>query len=194
MAAAGKDVMMHRLTVRKGLSFTMIGGIILALVGVGILIMMFSNTFGSGFQGTFCAVYGGLGALMPGDSAPPKGCGANDDVSYEAIRCPEIEQCQLKFSSTIANCWQDYQGYMTESETCQGWNVKTLDGGPLTEGMIHDEMEENDICPQQISCDAPGPYQVRATINGGSGVQEGDFVIIEYRSDPNTGEEWVEIR
>jgi len=116
---------------------------------------MFSNTFGSGFQGTFCAVYGGLGALMPGDSAPPKGCGANDDVSYEAIRCPEIEQCQLKFSSTIANCWQDYQGYMTESETCQGWNVKTLDGGPLTEGMIHDEMEENDICPQQISCDAP---------------------------------------
>lgn len=189
MAPSGKEVMdVERAMGRKGLSFTMLGGIVLALVGVGILIMMFSESFGSGFQGTFCTVYAGLGTLIPGDSPPPQGCGEGDQVSYDAIRCPEADSCVLDFASEISNCWQQYQGYMTEAEMCQGWNVEELNGGPITESDVESRMQANDICPNQISCNSPD--QVRFD----GDVQQGDFVVIEYQSNANTGEEWIQVR
>lgn len=177
--------MISRDTARKGLSLTMIGGIVLALIGVGVLIMMFSDTYGSGFQGTFCGIYASLSILIPGDSPPPEGCGEGSKVSYDKKHCPEQDPCLLSFAGEIANCWQDYNGYWTEDELCQGWNVMELQGGDITRSEVVSTMQANDICPNQMPCSAvefDGP------------VSEGDFVVIEYQSDEDAGWERIMVR
>lgn len=159
-------------TVRQGLSLTMIGGVVLALIGVGVLIMMFSDM---GLEQTFCGVYSGIGAVFPGESPPPDQCGApSDGRSYTEQECPdEARSCALSFAAAISQCWEQYQGYMTEEELCEGWQMGSM-ASSIAEGDIVGALQDNNICPEQLECsnevDISGP------------IEEGDFVIIAYRS------------
>ncbi len=189
MAAYGITMIMRKSTRRKALSLTMIGGIVLAIVGVGVLIMMFSDQFGDGFQSTFCSVYTSLSILFPGDSVSPAGCGQQSDVSYEAVECPEKDPCVLDMVAAVSQCWQDYQGFMTESEMCEGWNVQSLPEG-ITEADVTQRLIENNLCPSQLENTDNGCGGADQLRFDGQ-IESGDFIIIEYRSSGT--EEWIAV-
>lgn len=182
-------IVMQGISVRKGMSLNMIGGVVLAIVGVGVLLMMFSGTFGDGFQSTFCSVYGSMSALFPGDAPSPAACGPQDDVSYDAMECPDPDSCVLDMVSAVSGCWQDYQGFMTEEELCQGWNVVSLDEA-ITEAQVTERMIDNDICPDLIENTEEG-CGAENQIRFDGPVEEGDFVIMEYQSDGS--DEWIAV-
>lgn len=163
-------------TERQGLSMTMIGGVVLALIGVGVLIMMFSDM---GLAQTFCGVYSGIGTVFPGDSPPPDKCGSGDGRTYTEQECPDDpNSCALSFAAAISQCWEQYQGYMTEEELCEGWNMGDIGDDSvdsIDDSDIITALEENNICNEQIQCSS----EVEIAPDE---INEGQFVVIEYRS------------
>jgi hypothetical protein len=179
---------------RKGLSINVIAGVVLALVGVALLLTLFSSQFGGGFGGMFCAAYKGISFAVPGDLMPsPSGCGGQDDTVNTGLRCETADDCAVKIASKIYDCWTKYQGYMTERELCGGLNVVSIQsGGTVTTAMVLSALEDQGLCPTDIchsSCSGScsggvGWNQIDFQV---SNIEQGDFIVIEYTSASTGG-------
>lgn len=183
----------------KGMGIRMMGSVILALVGVSILLGVFSSNFGSGGGGVFCTTYNSVSGVFPGKEAPSaEGCGQGSDVDYESIRSPSRDEFSLKLSSAVISCYDEHKGYNVTDEFCEGWNVKELPG-TVNESDLTAKIDANSLCGgtsisnnacEYSSCSGCGSenqiYFQRQNIS------EGDFIVISY--NVSSGTERVEIR
>lgn len=186
---------------RKGLSIRIVGGVTLAIVGVSLLVGVFSTNFGGGAQGIFCSTYETVSVVFPGkDSPPPKGCGESRSIEYEVIKASSQERLSLELSQAILKCWKQYKGYNTSDEFCEGWNVKETPG-PVGEADVTEDLRNNNLCPERIeNSDAEFGSEICEPASGGenniffeiSGIDEGDFITIEYNATAS-GEQRVVI-
>ncbi|MDY6778073.1 MAG: hypothetical protein SVU32_05365 [Candidatus Nanohaloarchaea archaeon] len=178
---------------RKGLSLTIIGGVTLALVGVAVLLGIYSSTYGGSFGSVFCTSYRSLTVLFPGESPPPKGCGSDAGIEYKEVTIQDPETFKLRLGSAIVNCWQQYKGYMTSEELCVGWNVKELSSA-VNENSVTQSLKNNNICPDQImnsQIDVGGGSTTCGTKNQivfGSNIQQGELIIIKYVTDSSNNQ------
>ncbi|MDY6789371.1 MAG: hypothetical protein SVV03_05430, partial [Candidatus Nanohaloarchaea archaeon] len=173
------------MAVRKGITLRMVGGVILALIGVAILIGLFAEQTGPAFQSAFCTSYRGITSVLPGDSTAPSGC-KESQVEYKAVEIVEEEELQLQIASAVMDCWQKYKGYQTEKELCQGWNIKKLEG-TITEQEVEQLMRENNLIPRQIK---EGQLQFTGSAEGG--IEKGQLITIQY-AKPKGGAERIEV-
>lgn len=176
---------------RKGISLNMVGGLILATVGVAVMLGIYTGTFEGGFQGAFCTTYESIAFLTPGESVPPEGCQTEPQTQYEAVEIYDPDQLTLKLSSAIVQCWRQYENYYTR-ETCAGWNIQNLNGSIDLEN-VTDTMQNNDLCPDQIDHTNCGGSDDQIQFTIGS-IEKGDIVIIEYNATAATDEQWIEVR
>lgn len=175
----------------KGLSLNMVGGLILATVGVAVMLGLYTGTFESGFQGAFCTTYESIAFLTPGESVPPEGCQSGPQLEYTAIETYDPDQFAVQLSSAIMQCWNEYENYYT-TETCAGWNIQELNG-TVDLSNVTDTMQENNLCPDQIEHSNCGSStdQIRFPIGS---IEQGDLVIIEYNATTSPDEQWIEVR
>jgi len=134
----------------KGLSITMVGGVVIALVGVTVLIGVYSQSTG-GMGKLFCSVYQGTKYSIPGQDAPaPKNCvsGSNEN-RYEAREFQSVNEAELLISREVIQCWEKFKGYKDEEKLCKGWNIVSIPSA-VKEGGITRKMKENDLCPRVI--------------------------------------------
>lgn len=184
---------------RKGLSIRIVGGVTLALVGVSILIATFTTNFGGG-QGFFCSTYESVSIVFPGkDSPPPKGCGESRSIEYEVIEVDSGERLSLELAEAIMSCWDEYEGYNTSGEFCEGWNVKEAPT-PIGEEDVTQKLADNNLCPSRIQNSdiehTPPSSPTCGSKNniyfGIDEVSQGDFVTIEYNTT-SSGTQRVEV-
>jgi len=180
----------------------MIGSVTLALVGISILLGVFSSNFGGGGGGIFCTTYGSVSDVFPGKKSPsPEDCGGGSDVEYESVESSSIDDFELRLSSAVISCYNDHRGYNVTDEFCEGWNIESLPGS-VNESGLTEEIDDNDLCGSTgISNDAC-EYTPPASCNScGSknqiyfqrnNITEGDFIVISY--NVSAGTERVEIR
>ena len=169
---------------RKGISLSIVGGVILALVGVFVMISVFTGSFGSGFENTFCRVYRSVAMVFPGgNTPPPSACETGSGVDYIGIEETTKEDLSLKLASAVVNCWQRYNGYQTEREVCEGWNVKQLDE-TVTPGDVQEKFEDNGLW-QEIG----GSNNLVMQEN----IDSNSFVVIQYRYTEDDGE-YIEVK
>ena len=171
---------------RKGISLSIVGGVILALVGVFVMISVFTGSFGSGFENTFCRVYRSVAMVFPGgNTPPPSACETGSGIDYIGIEETTKEDLAIKVSSAVVNCWQRYNGYRTDTEVCEGWNVRSIDNGPLESSEITEVFNNNNLW-QQIG----GETNLELPQEIGSN----SFVIIQYRYDEDDQREYIEVK
>lgn len=182
---------------RKGIGITMVGGVILASVGIAVLIGVYTTSSGS--SQLFCNSYQKVSFAFPGQKAPPpKGCETGSEKDYEALRLASHEELGMKMMSGIAECWRKYRGYETRGELCKGWNIVKMEG-EVNETYLTDEMSEKGICPETIQ-NSDLEYSGEEGCGDENQVKfykekitEGDFVIIEYNTTFD-GLERIEVR
>lgn len=169
---------------RKGISLSIVGGVILALVGVFVMISVFTGSFGSSFENTFCRVYRSVAMVFPsGDTPPPSECDTGSGVDYTGIEETTNEDLSLKVASAVVNCWQKYNGYQTDKEVCEGWNVKQL-GNPVKPEDVEEKFYDNDLWS-----DIDGKKNLVMDGN----IESNSFVVIQYRYNENDGE-YIEVK
>lgn len=195
---------------RKGLTLQVIGGVILALIGVAVFIAAFSGTFGGAFEDTFCNVYSSLAFLFPGQGVAPAGCGSGgEEVEYDTVTVQNANDLELQLASLILNCWQEYKGYFTESQLCGGWNIEgtaTLDETSLTQTMCNENLIPQQIQNSQRDSDPPAAFATIGISGCDNGVgasnqirfkrndiTNGDLVIVQYNSSTNPQKQWIEV-
>ncbi len=184
----------------KGMGIRMIGSVTLALVGVSILLGVFSQNFGSGAGGVFCSTYDRVSNVFPGKDAPqPEGCGTGSDVEYQVIKASSNDDLELKLSGAIISCYREHRGYNVTDEFCEGWNIKTMPGA-VNETDVTDEMIDNNLCgtsisnnkseytPQTYSCGTKNQVYFQR-----QNISQGDFIVLTYNVSTG-GTERVEVR
>lgn len=185
---------------RKGMGLRMIGSVTLALVGVSLLIGIFSSNFGSGGgNGVFCAAYGGVGDVFPGRNAPkPEGCKSGPDIDYQSVKSSSKQEFELKLASAVTSCYDSYKGYNISDELCEGWNVKTLPD-TVNESDLNQELLDNNLCGGTEISNDMGEYSSVPSCGSGNqiyfqrqNISEGDFMVMTYNY--SSGTEQVIIR
>lgn len=167
---------------RKGISLSIVGGVILALVGVFVMLTAFTGSFGNNFEQTFCKVYRSVAMVFPGgDTPPPSGCETGSGVDYVGVEETDKEELVLNLASAVSNCWQQYNGYLTDKEVCEGWNLVNFEG-KITENDVKDVLNENNLCEEIGGCD-----NLRM-----DSVEGESFVVIQYRY--KNEEEFIEVK
>jgi hypothetical protein len=184
----------------KGMGIRMIGSITLALVGVSILLGVFSSNFGGGSGGVFCATYSSVSGIFPGKEAPnPEGCGSGSEVNYQSVEVSSRNAIELKLASAVASCYEEHRGYNVKDEFCEGWNIKAMPG-TVNETDLTDEMKDNGLCGTSISNNKSEYFP--DTYSCGSknqvyfqrqNISENDFIVIAYNVS-SSGVERVEVR
>lgn len=173
---------------RKGLSISVVAGVVLALVGISLLINVYLNTVGGeGGEGMFCAMYHSIGFVFPGD-LPPAGCGGAGEEEYREVSGTE-EDLEHMLVPAITNCFQDYEGYLSEDdEVCQGWNVEIQGGGgPVSDGDIEETLEE--YCGSVFGSEDPDCLE--DYLEFPDPIEDGDFILIKYRYDEDEEQEKI---
>jgi hypothetical protein len=183
---------------RKGLGIKIIGGMTLALVGVSVLLAAFSSNFGGGSGGIFCDTYDSVSVVFPGKQAPPpKKCGETRSIDYQVIEASTAEEFNLRLSNAVIRCWDQYRGYNTSGEFCEGWNVKQLPE-VVDEKNFTAELEQNGLCDTiansefEHSTDSSSCGSKNQIYFGKEEITSGDFIVIEYNST-ESGTQRVEV-
>jgi len=184
---------------QKGMGIRMIGSVTLALVGVSILLGVFSSNFGGGGNGVFCTTYNSVSGVFPGKESPsPEGCGTSSKVDYDAVEFSDKGEFELRLASAVVSCYDDHKGYNITDELCKGWNIKELPG-TVNETDLNSQLTSNSLCGgsgisnnacEYSSCTGCGSsnqiYFQRQNIS------EGDFIVMSYNY--SSGTEQVVIR
>lgn len=174
---------------RKGITFKMVGGVILALVGVAVLLGVVSQSTEGGLKSAFCSSYRGITAAIPGAGPSPAGC-REKQTDYKAIDTRDKREFTLNLASAIMECWQEYKGLQTEEQLCEGWNIKNLEGSVDKSYLVDQVMRENDLVPGQIGGDQ---IRFRGAASDGGGIEKGELIRIQYVA-PSGGNERIEVR
>ena len=95
---------------KKGLSLSVVGSVVLALIGVGLMINVYSDTLGTGFGNTFCMLHSSITSAFPGNQVPPAGCQQGEDPAYDAVTGLHREDV----AGIILSCWQEYESFLSE--------------------------------------------------------------------------------
>lgn len=174
----------------KGLSINVIGGVVLALIGVTVMVGLFTDLSPLDAESGFCSVYNGLNPSLP-DSITPTvaGCKDRPAIDYKKIKVDSKDEFALKLAVGAKDCLEEFRGYNVEFKRCKAWNIADLDSA-VDESFLNDKMEEHDICPQLIE-NSPGcgsKDQIKFRM---SEISEGDFVLVGYNS---TSQGFVEVK
>ncbi|MEF8880768.1 MAG: hypothetical protein V5A72_02985 [Candidatus Nanohaloarchaea archaeon] len=182
----------------KGLSIEIIGGVVLALIGVTVMVALFTDISPIDTESGFCGVYNGLSPSLPQAITPSvTGCEEGPDVEYKKISTTDPDRLTLKLAAGIKQCWDKYKGYNVNFKRCKAWSVPSLEG-PVDEAMLNTKMKENNICPQFIENsnipDGPGDVcgskdQIKFRL---SEIEDRSLILVGYNS--STGTSFVEVK
>lgn len=177
---------------RKGISLSIVGGVIISLVGVFILLSVFSDSFGSSFETTYCRVYRSITYVFPGgETPPPSACETGSSTDYKGVQETDPDDLALKVASAAVNCWERYNGYQTEKEVCEGWNVLNLEG-EVSKELVMEKIQENDLCQQIGGAEEQEVCNDQLSMEGS--IEKGEFVIIQYRYNSDETHEYIEVK
>lgn len=173
----------------KGIGLEMVGGMILAIIGVLILIGLFANNFS--FKNLYCSISSKVLLLLPhkGDLPPaPKGCRApNEGCVDENLDVTSKEDASLYFAGSIVNCWNRYEGFGDVEKLCKCVYVSNLED-EIYENDINSVLIEQNLCPSQIenseiefgggdTCGSKNQI-----VFGTSSIKKGDYIIVSYKN------------
>ena len=135
---------------KKGIGINMIGNIIIALIGVGLLIGAVYQGLGIDSDRFFCETYYRGASIFTGQEYHPGLCeGQGDDEVYQEIETEDVETFAVELGRNIVECWNQYEGYYQEEMFCYGLTVSNLEQN-LNESYLNRRMEEAGMCPNQI--------------------------------------------
>jgi hypothetical protein len=134
----------------KGVSFALIGGVVLALVGVTVMVALFTDMSPVGSGSGFCGVYRGLSPSLP-DAITPSvtGCQKSPSVDYRPIDVDDASGLKVKLAAAVAECWKEFNGYDVDFKHCKAWNIGDFTG-EVRESSLNAKMKSLRICPEQI--------------------------------------------
>lgn len=173
---------------RKGITLQMIGGVVLALVGVGVLLALANNMMGGGL---FCSVYGSVAVIIPGEGPGPAGCNGDTGTEPRVVDVRDKDEFTAMLAGAATDCWQRYRGFLTERELCAGWNVKSLES-PVSEADVTAELLENGLCTELGNTDIDAACGSGDHLYMDGQVEAGDYIVIQYANA--SGTERVEVR
>lgn len=181
----------------KGLSVSVIGSVVLALIGVTVMIGLFTDISPIDTESGFCTVYNGLSPSLPSSITPTvAGCSEGSSINYQEIRTNDKDELALKLAVGIQECWKEFKGYDVDFKRCEAWSISEAGDG-VTEGYINEKMMENNICPDLIEnsqIESSGSEicgdenQIRFQLEE---VNQNDFVLIGYNSSSSG---FIEVR
>lgn len=182
----------------KGLSVAIVGSLVLALIGVTVMIALFSDISPLDTDSGFCSVYNSLGPSLPDAIAPSvAGCEEGTSVDYREISTSDHNEFTLKLASGILDCWEENRGYDVDFKRCKAWEISGLDQ-ETNESYLNRKMNENKICPDLIenselegsgseTCGSSNDIVFRL-----DEIKDSDFVIIGFNS--SQGSQFVEVQ
>ena len=175
----------------KGVSVAVIGGVVLALVGVGVMVALFTDVSPVDADSGFCSVYNGLGPSLPDAITPSvSGCSSGPSIDYrELSNDVTSDELALKIASSSVDCWDEFRGYETEFQRCEAWSVPELDSS-VDEDLVTDKMTEHSICPELIE-NSPGCGE-EDNLRFSGAVEGNEYVIIGFNT--SSGEQFVEVQ
>jgi hypothetical protein len=174
----------------KGISVEIIGGVVLALVGVTVMIALFTDLSPVDSDSGFCSVYKGLSPSLP-DSVTPSvaGCKEGPEIEYKKVRTSDPDRIALKVGVGAQECWEEYRGYDVGFKRCKAWNIQDL-SGTVTESDVTTKLSDNGICPDLIENSPCGSGDdIRFDM---SSISSGSFVIVGYNSSGS--DSFVEVK
>ncbi len=176
--------------VRTGISLQMVGGVVLALIGVSVLLAMGNNMMGGGL---FCSVYTSVSFVIPGQGGPPpERCGGGSDTDARAVEIRDHDRFATELTGAIIDCWQQYGGYRDgQTHLCAGWNVQNLES-PVNEQDVTDTLTANGLCDQIGNTDVDPACGTADQVYFDGAVERGDYIIIRYGNV--SGTERIEVR
>ncbi len=171
---------------RKGLSISVVAGVILALVGVALLVNVYLNTLSGEGGGMFCLMYDSIGFVFPGD-LPPTGCGGGGQQEVRAVR-GNREELEDQLIAGILDCYKRYEGRLSDEEVCAGWILEEItDDDHISNDNIQSKIEDNNFCePIFGESDCWNDY-----IDFDNDLDEGDYVLVMYRYDETDDQEKI---
>lgn len=166
----------------KGVSFALIGGVVLALVGVTVMVALFTDMSPVGSGSGFCGVYRGLSPSLP-DAITPSvtGCQKSPSVDYRPIDVDDASGLEVKLAAAVAECWKEFKGYDVGFKRCKAWNIGDFPG-EVDESSLNAKMKGLRICPEQIE---------NSELEHGSGETCGSKNQLKFRPDRIQGPELV---
>ncbi len=186
----------------KGVSVTVIGSVVLALVGVTVMIGLFTDLSPLDSESGFCGVYNSLNPSLP-DSVTPTvaGCSEEANINYEKVDTSDPDEFSLKLAVGVQECWDEFRGYNVDFRRCEAWSVPELDEA-VDESYLNQKMSENSICPELIqnsdlefSTTDPSSSNVCGSENQIrfrlDEIKESSFILVGYNS---TGSGFVEVK
>lgn len=180
----------------KGIALETLGGAILAVIGVTLLIGVFSTGFGGGgMEAAFCSVYGGVTSAIPGSQPSPGACSANQGPSYKAVNVESKNEASLEIVSMVSKCFKDNQGTLVKEELCKGVNIGVW-GDPINKTYLTSVMRENSVCPDIINSNldsGEGCSNGKDQLKIRRPIESGDTVLIRYKYNLSQNREYVEI-
>jgi hypothetical protein len=180
----------------KGIALETLAGAILAVIGVTLLIGVFSSGLGGGgMDAAFCSVYGTVTSNIPGSQPSPGACSSEQGPTYQTINVETRNQASLEIISIISECFEENQGSLVNENLCKGVNIGVWNQ-PINKSYLTSVMRENSVCPDIInsnlstgnSC-SKGKDQLELR----EPVESGDTVLFRYKYNLTENREYVEI-
>jgi hypothetical protein len=194
---------MIQLGIMKGLSLSIIGGMVLALVGVTVMIALFTDISPLDSDSGFCSVFNGLSPSLPESITPSvSGCSEGPEVSYKKLDVDDASSLSLKMAAGLTDCWNEFKGYEVDFQRCKAWEIPGIEG-KVNESYLNNRMMENEICGELIennAIDSPAMTNPDSITCGESNdivfrpdeITGNTFLIIGFNS--STDRQFVEVQ
>lgn len=103
---------------RKGLAFSVVVGVILAMIGSSTLLAVYGESFSQ--SKVFCGLYSSLSVIHPAfENMKPDQCDQNpDDDGDVLIGSNDETAAAQEFVSYISDCWNSNKNYGNISQRC----------------------------------------------------------------------------
>lgn len=181
----------------KGLALHTLGGAILALIGVTVLIGVYSGVFDGGFNTFFCSTYTTFIYAMPGDQSAPGSCQVEEGPEYQFIDPDTQDNAILEIIPLVTDCWENNRGLLVEEKLCSGVNFGDWeDEETISKENISDKMRENNICPNMIEINSTGCVEGSEgedNLKLGRDIEPEDTLFINYRYNATEEREYISI-
>jgi len=137
---------------RKGMETSIIGYTFLAVVGVALLLIMFSGPIKEGSKALYCSTYRNLVVKLPisGEGKPslPRGCEVYKETARKVFLTDEDKEVVAKqIAAYIISCYQNSEilEYVNDT-TCYHVFLKNPVNGEINESFLTEMIKQEELC------------------------------------------------